>query len=157
MSDAPPDVPGGQGPSINPIFSKFVDGTDSPIPGYVAYGIYKSRKREWATEIHARTGQPPTSADLAAYHVMWTSGLIENTRDNAEQALGAYADDLIAEATPGILRDALKGRFSRDIVVSILASFIYTLILVMLALILAFSGVDLLGIFTAIRNWAGSG
>lgn len=139
-------------PPHNPIFAKFVDGSGDPLLGYVAYGIYKSRKREWAAEHAKRTGNPPAASELAAYHATWTDGLIESTRQIAEASLGAYADVVVAEETPEILKEALRGSFWRDVGVSIFAAFIFTLILILLAVILAISGIDLLAILSALRG-----
>lgn len=140
--------------AYNPIFARFVDDdeSDNEVLGLVAYGIYKKHKREWAVEFSKRNGNQPTAEDLARYHETWTPGLIENTRQNAGQALAEYAEVAIFQATPDILREALKGSFWRDILVSLLAAFIYTVLLILLVVILAVSGIDLLDILNSLKR-----
>ncbi|WP_113447868.1 hypothetical protein [Rhizobium cremeum] len=135
----------------NTIFERFVgDGEagNQDLLGIVAYGIYKNAKREWASEIRARHGRAPSEEELKAYHATWTSSQIQNARNNAQQVLAEYADYVISEAEPRILRDAVKGKFWPDVGTSIFSNALYTLGLIILAVILARSGVDLIGLLS---------
>jgi hypothetical protein len=136
--------------AFNPIFGKLV-GTEEGVPadlqGFVAYGLYKVAKREWATEIATRHGRKPSEAELEAYMRTWTSSQITTLRERAAQVLSEYADAVIREEEPRILKNALRGSFWRGVWPSMLASFLYTLVLIGAALVLARSGIDLIGIF----------
>jgi len=131
----------------NPIFEKLVDGDDDgQVLGIVAYGLYKIAKREWASEIARLQNRPPTQAELDAYIATWTPSQLENVKRNAAQVLSEYADSVISAEEPRILRDALRGSFWRGVWPSFTATLLYTLALIALAIVLARSGIDLIGI-----------
>ncbi len=136
----------------NRVFEKFVgespDGM-SDIVGIVAYGIYKNAKREWATDFRAAYGRAPSQDDLRAYHATWTPAQIQSARNSAAQVMAEYADTVISEEEPRILRDAVKGRFWPSIFTSMFANACYTLILIFIAVILAKAGIDLIGLISA--------
>ena len=142
-------------PKYNPIFERLVSESGGPnaLPGLIAYGLYKTAKREWVSDLSAREGRKPTDAELDAYMRTWTASQITTIQERAEQFLAEYASAVIQEEEPRILREAVRGSFWRAILPSVVASFLYTLVLIAIALILARSGIDLLGIF---RDVAGS-
>lgn len=51
----------------NPIFELLVDNKDDVITGYVAYALYKQKKRDWITDFRSRQGCAPTDKDLDEY------------------------------------------------------------------------------------------
>lgn len=133
----------------NVLFEKFVDSAGDGhgrVLGFVAYGIYKQAKREWSADIRDKNGRGPNAEELAAYIATWTPSQIDNAHERAAQAMSAFAQSVIEEATPQILEEALRGSFWRGVFQSALAAFLYTIFLIGCATILAFSGVDLIGI-----------
>ena len=151
MSDDAPELPATSAiPS--PLFADFVDQAGDKVLGFVAFGIYEQRKREWAMEVSKRTGAPPTADDLSSYHAAWTAGMVQDARDNAAKVLATYADEAIAQATPSILRDVLKGSVWRDVGVALLAAVLYTLLLIGLVVVLTVFGVDLMSVLNAIKG-----
>ncbi len=141
--------------SYNPIFEKLVgpENSEAGLQGIVAYGLYKIAKREWVSEFRTRTGRKPTDDELDAYTRTWTASQLTTVNERAAQILAEYASEVIQSEEPRILRRALEGSFWRSVWPSMLAAFLYTLLLVGAALILARSGIDLIGIF---RDVAGS-
>lgn len=142
--------------SINPIdynkvFEKFVgEGEDgmSDIVGIVAYGFYKNAKREWAMEFRNSYGRSPTADDLRAYHATWTPAQIQSARNSAAQVMTAYADSVISAEEPRILREAVKGTFWPAVGTSIFSNALYTVGLIVIAILLARAGIDLLGLLS---------
>ena len=142
-------VPDEQAQDYNRVFEKFVGESDdgmSDIVGIVAYGIYKNAKREWATEFRSLYGRPPTAEDLKAYHRTWTPAQIQSARNSAAQVMAEYADSIISAEEPRILRDAVKGTFWPAVGTSIAANALYTIGLIVLAVILARAGIDFIGL-----------
>lgn len=147
----------GTPPLYNTIFHKFYDPDASEggrLTGLIGYGLYKRAKREWAMSFLDTFGRPPTTEDLHNYALTWTDSLIETNVEGAETALAAYAATVIEAATPGIREDALKGTFAASVRASVLAAVIYTLSLLVLAIILEVSGVDVLGVMSKIHSLA---
>lgn len=135
----------------NRVFEKFVgEGEDgmSDIVGIVAYGFYKNAKREWAMEFRRAYGRSPTTEDLKAYHATWTPAQIQSARNSAAQVMSAYADSVISAEEPRILREAVKGTFWPAVGTSIVSNALYTLGLIILAILLARAGIDLLGLLS---------
>jgi hypothetical protein len=140
----------------NRIFETFVDsaGDDhrAMVLGVIAYGIYKQRKREWATGVRETTGRPPTPQEIQAWVGSWTPTAIDGARSNAAEVLSAFAQSVIKDEEPRILARALKGSWIRSIVQSLTSNLIYTLILIGIAMALIFSGVDLLSVFRSAKE-----
>lgn len=135
-------------PNHNRLFEKFVDEAQdrSQVLGFIAYGIYKTSKREWCVNFTRDNNRAPTAQELAQYHSTWTPQLIQSVETEAAQILAEYGERIVSEAEPKILRSALKGNFWRDVGTSVFAAFVYTVLLIAIALILRFSGIDLLSI-----------
>lgn len=131
----------------NRIFEKLViESTDGQVLGVIAYGAYKKAKWEWAQEISKKHGRPPSEAELKAYIDTWTPSQLENIRKNAAQVMSEYADAVINAAEPEIVRKALQGKFWPTVFTSIFSAALYTGILIAVAVVLAYAGVDLLGL-----------
>ena len=77
---------------------------------------------------------------------------MEGVKQEAGAVLAAYANAVIAAQEPEILRLALRGSFWRAVWPSMTAGFLYTLILIGAAIVLARAGVDFIGI---VRTGAG--
>ncbi|MGX9982012.1 hypothetical protein ACTHAX_19920 [Methylobacterium fujisawaense] len=123
-----------------------VGNAEGNAPGLIAYGLYKVAKREWVEGIRARHGRGPTAEELDAYAATWTDSMLTGLRERADSTLAAFGNVVVSEATPSIREDALRGSTGKAISTSIAANALYTLILIALALILAWSGVDLIGL-----------
>jgi hypothetical protein len=136
--------------AYNDIFERLVDQSDDPVRGYVAYGIYKKAKREWIQAFKAaHGGTGPTVEQTEAYVATWTPQLITNATDAAESSLAEFAASAIADARPSIVEEALKGNGLKSVLLSMLAAFLYTLLLIGVVIVLKISGVDLLSILQA--------
>lgn len=140
-------------PRYNPIFERFVppDKADENVRGLIAYGLYKIAKREWAQSLQERLGRQPTSDEQDAYIATWTESRLRGLEQQADATLAAFAEIVVAEATPAIRENALRGTSGKSIWLSISANAIYTLILISLALVLAWSGIDLIGLLQKVR------
>lgn len=136
------------GPRYNPIYEKLVnDADDDPdLVGLVAYALYKRAKRNWARELREKRTRKPNDAELDAYVDTWTADRLEGVKREAASALAEYASAVVQAAQPDILRGALRGSFWRAVWPSITAAALYTVILIVLAVVLARAGVDLIGI-----------
>lgn len=135
-------------PDYNPIFEKLV-ARDVPdpesLPGIVAYSLYKIAKREWATEHLARTGQRPSEAELKAYIATWTPSRLSGLEQEGNAVLLAFAEQVIEQNRGAIREEALQGSLGRSVWQGILAAAAYTVILIVLAVILKYVGIDLVG------------
>lgn len=103
-------------PPYNPIFEKMLEAAgDDRLRGLVAYGLYKTAKREWARELQDREGRKPTDEELRAYIRHWTPTQMDNVQQMARQTLAEYAAAVIEAEEPRILRQALQGTFWRSV------------------------------------------
>lgn len=139
----------GPQPEYNPIYERLVDGNSdqhNELIGIVAYALYKRAKREWTLDLKKRTGSNPTESQLADYITSWTPSRLEGLQTEAAGILAAFADYVVQEQEPRILKDAVKGQFWRGVGTSMTANFFYTIVLVLAALLLAYTQPDFLGI-----------
>ena len=131
-----------------PIFEQLVDAAGSEprgLRGIVAYGLYKAAKREWASQTREQHGRSPTKAELDQYAASWTDSRLDGVRSQADQILAAYASYVVAEAQPGIMKDAIRGAFGRSFWASFWAVLALALLLAALWVVLATQGIDLFG------------
>jgi hypothetical protein len=133
----------------NPVFEKIVgDPKDPQIVELVAYGLYKIAKREWVQ----RKGRKPTGEELVAYADTWTEQQLQDKMTAAESALVVYAQNVIDDARPDILKEAFRGSGWKAFWIAIAAAVSYTIALVAIALILKTAGVDLIGVIEKVRR-----
>lgn len=135
-------------PNYNPIFERLVDSAESDhaqLQGLLAYGLYKIAKREWASEIRVQQGRGPTDAELESYIATWTPSRLDGVLGEAAQILAEYANFVINDAEPRILRNAAKGSFRRSFWSSFWATTAFAALLAVLGIILVWQGVDVLG------------
>lgn len=130
----------------NPIFEELVDKADDKLLGMVAYGVYKTAKRQWIVSFTEERGRKPSAVELANYQRTWTPQLIENATDAATAALAEYASEAIDEARSDIVEEALKGTALKSVLLSMLAALLYTLFLLAVVIVLRKSGVDILSL-----------
>lgn len=99
--DPPPASPPPAGiPPYNPVYEKLV-GPEASLVGLVAYGLYKTAKREWVEQ------HKPAPAEIGRYHTTVTQTQLSVYRAEAEARLAAYADSILESATPSIQKRAL--------------------------------------------------
>lgn len=134
----------------NPIFTKLVSDSDDKLLGMVAYGIYKTSKREWILASEEISGHPPSPIEITSYAATWTPQLIQNATDAASSALAEFASAAIDEARPDILKDALKGGNTRTVLLGMLSALLYTIFLVLVVVALKASGIDIFSISKAV-------
>src|SRR3954468_18878418 len=97
--------PARQEPPYNPIFERLIEAAGNDrLRGLIAYGLYKTAKREWARELQKREGRKPNDDELLAYIRSWTPSQLENVQERARQALAEYAAAVIEAEQPRILR-----------------------------------------------------
>lgn len=136
--------------AYNLVFTKLVVESEDQLLGMIAYGIYKTSKREWICSVEQEKGRAPTTEELSAYSGTWTPQLLQNATDAATSALAEFASGAIDEARPNILKDALKGDAVRTVLLNMLSALLYTIALIAVVLVLKAGGVDLLAISHAI-------
>lgn len=136
----------------NTLYERLVDEDENTVLGYVAYGLYKSAKREWLIDFKATNRRDPTAEEVAAYVSAYTDQTLSAFRNQAAGVLAAFAEEAVEDARQGIVEDALRGSFWGSVWQSIVANVAYTAILLALVIVLAFAGVDVLGIYEKVRG-----
>ena len=109
----------------------------------LAYGFYKDAKREWVAKETVRLGRAPESAETSAFTRSQTEAILRGYVALAEDMVDRYARGVIADATPDILRSALKGSFWASVWESFVASVLFTLLLAALVFVAAMMGIGL--------------
>jgi hypothetical protein len=132
------------------IFEKFYDDDEDKVRGLIAYGLYKIAKREWHIQFKGEKGREPNLTEISDYTAMWTQALLDGKRIEANDVMRAYSNTVIDNERPAIVESALRGTWSNTIIKNLASSAIYTLILILLALILKMAGVDILQIAGAV-------
>ncbi|WP_407105586.1 hypothetical protein [Hansschlegelia beijingensis] len=116
------------------------------LVGLVAYALYKRSKREWAEAIGAKHRRKPTDHELEQYVDSWTDSRLSGLKEEAKSALASFAYSIVEEETPKIEKEALKGKFWGSVFESVCGAFLYTILLVIVAVLLSKAGVDALGV-----------
>lgn len=148
---------GGQN-QYNRMFETLVPSTDGQadvLRGMIAYSLYKRAKCEWVQDKKnnpASPGAGPTQAELEEYARTWTPSMVENLNKQAEATIEAFAAEIIKINTPDIEKAALRGKWSKDLWTGVISNGIFTLILIGLAFILAFSGINIFTIVESINS-----
>lgn len=135
--------------NYNSIFESLVGkiGQNPSLIGMIAYGLYKQAKREWSDGIRRKHSRGPTDDELDAYFATWTESRLQGAKKEAEQILAQFADEVISNAKPDIEKQALRGTFRSGILQSMVGSFIYSILLVCIFLIISNLGVDIISLF----------
>lgn len=139
----------------NTMYERLVDQSGNKVQGFIAYGLYKTAKREWVRKYEADHGRAPKVAEIAAYVSAYTPQTIDAFEAQAAGVLSQFAGGVVSDARPEIVEETLKGTFWKAVVQSIVANAIYTVILIAIALILGAAGIDLLEIVTAVKPRTG--
>lgn len=152
MSDvrSTPVTPRAEIEIYNRIFQRLIDENaddEHILVGVVAYFYYKAAKREWVEKYCESAGTSPTDAELKAYISSWTESRIDGVRAQANAALTAYAADIIEQERPKIVEETLKHRsFWREAWVACFGAGMWTAVLIVFAVILKLSHIDLLAV-----------
>jgi hypothetical protein len=103
----------------------------------------------------------PNEEELKSYIHTWTDSRIRGVTEQAEGVLASFASSVVESATPQIREDAISGKIEADLAkfqrsqegqwgravfYSVVANFLYTLFLILVVLVLAWNGVDLIGL-----------
>lgn len=135
----------------NPIFERILaraQQEDDLITAYIAYGIYKERKRDFLIEQKEKSGVAVPQATLEIYHDGWNDGQIDLAWNKAAGMLAtfavSYADEEKKEAVRSALRDAVRGKFWKDVGVNAVATLVFAVGTIILYLLLKFMGFDLI-------------
>lgn len=136
----------------NTMYERLVDQGDNTVSGYIAYGLYKHAKREWVRDFEQANGRSPTAQEQAGYVASYTPQITSALQTQATGVLAQFAAGAVDDARPEILREALRGSAWKSVGLSIAANVIYTLLLVAVVLVLAYAGVDILGIVSNVRS-----
>lgn len=136
-------------PDYNRLFEQLVDEApdEEEVAGAIAYVLYKIAKREWVREFIERERRRPTDAEIRAYISTWTDSRINGVRSEARSSLASFAAYVIEREKPNIVEEALKHRsFFREAGVAFVGAFLYTIALLLFAVVLKFAHIDLLSI-----------
>lgn len=97
-----------------------------------------------------RAWPQPTDEELFAYAATWTESRLKGLEESAENALAQFASTVVDENAPSIREDALRGSLPRAVGASMLAAFLYTLLLIGAVAILRRAGIDVLSIASSV-------
>lgn len=135
----------------NPIFEKIFDRVKKDgdeIIAYIAYGLYKERKREFLVARQKELGGDVPQEEIDTFHRTYNDGQIDLVWNAAAESLAVfavnYADAEKQEAVRIALSKAVKGRFWQSVWVTAIANFIFAVGVIVLYFLLRFVGFDLL-------------
>ena len=139
----------------NPIFEKIferVQQDGDKIIAYIAYGLYKERKRDFLISRTAQLAGPVPPEEIATFHRIYEDdGQIDLVWNAAKESLAVfavnYADVEKAAAVKAELKEAVKGRFWRAVGITAVANFMFAIGAILLYLLLRFVGFDLLDMY----------
>jgi hypothetical protein len=143
--------------NYNSIFETIVRDSSSPkLDEMASYFLYKRAKREWATRYFERFKRKPDEPALIEYVESYTTTRLDGIVREGKGIVATYAESVIEEVTPQILKAALSERsFLRDASVAFVGAAIYTVILIAISLILAFADIDVYSIFHRVLHFRG--
>jgi hypothetical protein len=142
-------------PPFDPIFPRLVneaEGAGQKLIGFIAYGLYHEAQREWISDFRTREGRYPNDEELREYERSWTPSRLEALQNAAVQAIVAYTDSIMSQSETQILRNALNGSLSRAAWRWVVGALLYTLIVIGVVIILAKSGIDLIGLLERVST-----
>lgn len=160
----------------NPIFGKLTDSDAEHgyVVGLIAYGLYKKAKREWVKDFQERENRAPDSEELQGYHHTVTDEIrhalinqaisimaesnqtaIEEERINIideaiEENRPIIEKEVLCREKPEIIKVAAQGSFWKSVRASMLATLLWTGIIVFVAGAYAASQYELGDFFTRI-------
>lgn len=141
--------------TYNTMYERLVDQSGNKVQGFIAYGLYKTAKREWVRKFETDHGRPPRATEVTAYVSAYTPQTVDAFEAQARGVLTQFAVGIVADARPEIVEGTLRGAFWKNVFQAIAANAIYTVALIVLAIVLAAAGIDLLGVFETLHSPAG--
>jgi hypothetical protein len=139
----------------NPLFELLVLSSESSqdqVKGLVAYGLYKNAKREWTIALTNKRGRPPTEQEIETFVSSWTPSRLDALLGQAESALIAYSGAVVDKQRPEILKEAVRGTFWSGVGRNMAANALYTVSLIIAAVLISRSGIDILEMVRAIAG-----
>jgi len=143
----------GENKEYNQMFESLVEGADSneaELKGMIAYALYKRGKKEWSEDFHAKTGARPTKEDQQGYVATWTPSRIAGLVAQAEGILQSFASEIITLNKGDIEKEALRGKFWKDVGIGVVSSFAFTLLLIAIAIVLKTTGINIVAIYQSL-------
>lgn len=155
----------------NPVFERLVDENEDDITGYVAYALYKQKKRDWVTDFQQRNGRAPGDKELGEYT---RAEELPRNRDSlkreAQAILSEYATAITESQYEALRERALEealvsrvavtlgkieehGSLARQMFIALLSTLFSLFILLFLAVALAVFGIDVLDGASKLRGW----
>jgi hypothetical protein len=74
---------------------------------------------------------------------MWTPSLLEGKRSEAVQIIASFSQDVVEKARPAILEEMFRGNAMRTVGLNIFSSFIYTLLVLGIVVVIVITGWDI--------------
>ena len=116
-------------------------------------GDTKTLKRGWSINKGLKRGRPLTRAEADEYLDVFTDDLEQQLKVDADAALKIFAAKAVEDATLSTIRTHLgKDTFWKDVQAGVVAAFLWSLILVVVGLIIAFSSVDVFNMIEAVHK-----
>ena len=99
----PPDP---SGPGHSDIFERLVR-HETDIVGLIAYGFYQQRKRDWIQSYRSKNGRWPDQQQRDEFSFGFRDKALGDLRSNAEGAMFRFAEEIVAQRTQELRRNAL--------------------------------------------------
>lgn len=132
------------------MFERLVESAETDeakLRGMIAYALYKRSKKEWSEEFNSTNGKRPEKTDQSTYVSTWTPSRLDGLVAQAEGILQTFATEIISSNRHDIEKEALRGKFWKDVGIGVTASFAFTLLLIAIAIILKTSGINIVAIY----------
>lgn len=132
------------GDRFNHVFERLVPREgDEKLLGMIAYARYKQAKREWCQKIWEVYHRKPTEEELIAYASTWTDSRLEGAKIEALSVLDDFGASVTRQVKPGIIAEANKQNFGREVWAAVVGAVCYTAGVVAIAFFIKYVGVDL--------------
>ena len=96
------------------VFDDLIEDAED-LPGLVAYGFYKLRKRQWIIDFEKEKGQSPDKDQCLEYSFTFRDNSLEALRDEAEGVLFRFAENVIESRKPELISEAFNHRAIAEI------------------------------------------
>ncbi|MEP0324052.1 hypothetical protein [Bauldia litoralis] len=147
MKQARPVAGEGGPPEGKHVFRLLVGEDRNNVIGCVAYGVYRRSKLEWEEKLISEKNRLPNGDEKASFDATVTDTNLDSYRNEARSILAEFADEAVTTQTPEIMARAMRGRFWRNVLASMIGSALFAILLLILVLIAARSDIDLRSIF----------
>lgn len=122
---------------------------DNWLYGLVAFAVLEEQRIEWMRHIEAQSGALPTAQQIEAWYQQQPSSVLLRARGTAESALKVYAEDVAVRLEEDYKREILDStviaeirsnnkfwpQFGANIAAGLVSTFIFSLLLVLIAVI----------------------